>query len=61
MTLILTFIKNYFFGKKKIKFKIDNEVITAKINKVLLNGLIELKLNNGKIRQFYPKQIKMIY
>ena len=55
------FHQKLFFWKKKIKFKIDNEVITAKINKVLLNGLIELKLNNGKIRQFYPKQIKMIY
>ena len=50
-----------FFWKKKIKFKINNKVITAKINKVLMSGLIELKLDNGKIKHFYPKQIKMIY
>ena len=55
------FHQKLFFWKKKIKFKIDNEVITAKINKVLLSGLIELKLDNGKIKHFYPKQIKMIY
>ncbi len=55
------FHQKLFFWKKKIKFKMDNKVITAKINKVLLSGLIELKLDNGKIKHFYPKQIKMIY
>ena len=55
------FHQKLYFWNKKIRFKINNKVAIAKVNKVLLNGLIELKLENGKIKHYYPKQISMIY
>ena len=55
------FHQKLYFWNKKIRFKINNKVVIAKVNKVLLNGLIELKFENGKINHYYPKQISMIY
>lgn len=55
------FHQKLYFWNKKIRFKINNKVVIAKVNKILLNGLIELKFENGKINHYNPKQISMIY
>jgi len=55
------FHNKLFFWKKKIEFEIDGRLNEALISKVHLNGLIELEFKNGKVRNFQPKEIKMIY
>jgi biotin-(acetyl-CoA carboxylase) ligase len=53
--------KKLFFLSKNMWFKNDNKVFKAKINKVYLNGLLELKLENSRLKTFQSKQIKWIY
>jgi len=55
------FHNKLFYWKKNIEFEIDGRLDEALISKVHLNGLIELEFKNGKIRNFQPKEIKMIY
>lgn len=52
--------KLYFF-KQKILFEINGELVNARINKVHINGLLELEFKNREIKSFQPKEIKMIY
>jgi BirA family biotin operon repressor/biotin-[acetyl-CoA-carboxylase] ligase len=53
--------KKLFFLSKNMWFKNDNKVFRAKINKVYLNGLLELELENSRLKTFQSKQIKWIY
>jgi len=55
------FHNKLFFWKKNIKFQIQGRDDQALLQKVNLNGLIDLKLKNGEVRSFQPKEIKMIY
>jgi len=56
-----SFNEKLFFLKQCIQFEIDGKLIMAQINKVHLTGLIELKFMNNEVKNFQPKEIKMIY
>ena len=55
------FNERLFFLKKNIPFEIDKQILSAQINRVHLNGLIELEFENKEVKNFQSKQIKMVY
>ena len=55
------FNEKLFYLNQNINFNIGGEIVNAKINKVHLNGLLELEFKNGKLKNFQPKEIKMLY
>ena len=55
------FNEKLFFLKQKILFEINGELVNARINKVHINGLLELEFKNREVKSFQPKEIKMIY
>tara|TARA_B100000686_G_scaffold355369_1_gene473684 strand:- start:14627 stop:15361 length:735 start_codon:yes stop_codon:yes gene_type:complete len=55
-------LQNHIYGiKKESLFEIQKQKIKASIEGVMKNGLLKLKLSNGKIKYFKSKEIKMIY
>ena len=55
------FHKKLFYWKQNITIKKNGKIVQAFLEKVNLNGLIELKFENGENRCFQPKEIKIIY
>jgi biotin-(acetyl-CoA carboxylase) ligase len=55
------FHKNLFSWKKKIKLNIKGLQVQAKIDKVEPNGLIKIEFENGKMKHYQAKEIKIIY
>ena len=55
------FHKKLFYWKQNVTIKKNGKIVQAFLEKVNLNGLIELKFENGENRCFQPKEIKIIY
>ena len=55
------FHKNLFSWKKKIKLNIKGIQVQAKIDKVEPNGLIKIEFEDGKMKHYQAKEIKIIY
>tara|TARA_Y100000996_G_scaffold407236_1_gene384616 strand:- start:12722 stop:13456 length:735 start_codon:yes stop_codon:yes gene_type:complete len=55
------FNKNLYLYKKQVKFERKGKIFDAKIIKVRMDGMLELKLKNGNLKTFQAKEIKLIF